>query len=138
MWEVERKKSKGREASQEMPGCSDCTSRDSWSLAQPLESPRQGLWTWVGIVPARQHEFLTQALDARVGFLFCLAGFLPWTPSGQMKVALYCGHSFLLAIMIWCSSQPPPHFFFTVLRTVYSADILIIQTGLIKSRLSQT
>lgn len=29
-WEVERKKSKGREASQEMPGCSGCTSRDSW------------------------------------------------------------------------------------------------------------
>lgn len=26
-----------------MPGCSDCASRDSWSLAQPLESPRQGL-----------------------------------------------------------------------------------------------
>lgn len=78
------------------------------------------------IVPARQQEFLTQASDARVGFLFCLAGFLPWTSSGQVKVALYCGHSSPLPIITLFTS--------TILRTVYSADILIIETGLMKLR----
>jgi hypothetical protein len=83
-------------------------------------------------VPARQQEFLTQASDARVGFLFCLTGFLPWTSSGQMKVALYCDDP---------PPRAPPHLItalftstFTVWRTVYSADILIIETGFMKPR----
>lgn len=46
-------------------------------LVLPLESPRQGLWTWVGVVPAGQQGSLVQASDARVDFLFSLAGFQP-------------------------------------------------------------
>lgn len=82
----------------------------------------------MGIVPASQQEFLTQASDARVGFFFCLAGFLPWISSGQMKVALYCGHSYPLPITALFTST------FTAPRTVYLADILIIETGLMKTR----
>lgn len=125
-WEVERKKSKGREASQEMPGCSDCTSRDSCSLAQSLESPRQGLWTWVG-------NSASESPGVPYTGIRCQSG-LPLLPDWVSAMDIIRANEG--SSLLWSFFPPLPitalfTSTFTAPRTVYSA-ILIIETGLMK------
>lgn len=80
----------------------------------------------MAVVPAGQPGSLVQASDARVDFLFCLAGFQSWTPSGQMKVARFVvisGGSNLVSPSLPSSLSLSP---FSEQRTAYAADILII------------
>lgn len=77
----------GREASQEMPGCPGRPRKGSWSVAHPLESPRQCLqtWGWGSRGQEGGRNLLSPvgwASDSRVTSSSAWAALLPRTPGG--------------------------------------------------------